>query len=81
MTIYAQNREEKTMKNALQIARNYPVQAAAILSLIRLQEDKQTLKDLLGSCTCTRETLACTCPPEYSAAKLGDFTGHSPKAN
>lgn len=67
--------------NALQLARKYPIQAEAILSLFRLEEDKQALKALLGSCTCTGESLACTCPPEYSQPKPSDYTGHTPETN
>jgi hypothetical protein len=69
------------MKTALQLARKYPTQSEAIINLIRLRGDRETLRDLLGSCTCTRNTLACTCPPEYSPAKQSDYSGHTPETN
>lgn len=69
------------LKNALQLAREYPTQAEAIISLFRLTEDSLALRDLLGSCTCTTKTLACTCPPEYGTPKALDHAGHTPETN
>jgi hypothetical protein len=69
------------LKNALQLARQYPTQAEAILTLFRVREDRQALTALLGSCTCTTETLGCTCPPEYTQPKPSDYTGHTPETN
>lgn len=66
------------LRNALQLARQYPQQAEAILQLFKFNEDKQALRDLLGSCTCTSETLACNCPPVYSTPKALDHSGHLP---
>lgn len=69
------------LKNALQLAREYPTQAEAIISLFRLKEHALILRDFLGSCTCTTETLACNCDPVYSPPKDLDHSGHTPEAN
>lgn len=66
--------------NISSLAKNYPQQAQAILTLFRSQTAADQLKDLLGSCTCNSpELLGCTCPPTYSAPKLLDYSGFTPE--
>lgn len=67
--------------NALQLGRQYPNQAEAILKMFNTHSDAKALRDLLGTCSCTTDTLACTCPPEYTPPKLWDYSGHIPPTN
>jgi hypothetical protein len=66
-------------KNPLQLARKYPQQAEAIFALFGHRADLLALRELLGTCTCTSDTLACTCPPEYSKPKATSYAGHTPE--
>jgi hypothetical protein len=69
------------LTNALQLGRQYPNQAEAILKMFNTHSDAKALRDLLGTCYCTSDTLACTCPPEYSQPKPADYSGHIPANN
>ena len=62
-----------------QLAQQYPETSRAILKLITHPTDRQKLTALLGSCSCTNDLLACTCPVIYSAPKGSDYSGHTPK--
>lgn len=67
--------------NWLQIARKNPQWAASVSALFQEIETGRKLRELLGSCTCTGPSLACTCPPEYSEAKGLDYAGHAPETH
>lgn len=67
------------MKTVPELARQYPEAARQIIALISYTEDAQTLRALLGNCTCTNDLLACTCPPEYSSPKRASYSGHTPE--
>jgi hypothetical protein len=67
------------MSTLTQLTEQHPETSRAILKLITHPTDRQKLRDLLGSCTCTNDSLICTsCPVIYTPPKGTDYSGHTP---